>query len=44
MDVADGLFKCQFDRQDILAKAGGMDAFKQRFPDADYINRAYIRE
>ncbi len=44
MDVAQGLFKCEFGDQGALGREGGVDAFKVRYPDADFIKRAYIRE
>ncbi|MCB1220221.1 MAG: peptidylprolyl isomerase [Planctomycetales bacterium] len=44
MEIADGLFKCEFRDQGALQNVGGLDAFKARFPDADFIKRAYIRE
>lgn len=42
MDVADGLHRCEYDDQDALALEGGLDAFREMFPDADYIKLAYI--
>jgi peptidyl-prolyl cis-trans isomerase A (cyclophilin A) len=44
MDVADSLYKCEFEDQDALAAPGGMAAFKAMFPEADYIVRAYVEE
>ena len=44
MDVADGLFRCEFRDQGGLGRQGGIDAFKQMYPDADFITKAYIRE
>jgi cyclophilin family peptidyl-prolyl cis-trans isomerase len=43
MDVAENLTKCQFSDQTALAGPGGMDAFKKMFPNADYINKAYVK-
>jgi cyclophilin family peptidyl-prolyl cis-trans isomerase len=44
MEIADGLFKCEYADQSGLGRAGGLEAFKARFPDADYIKKAYIRK
>jgi len=43
MDVADKLTRCEYVDQMGLAAAGGMDKFKQQFPDADYILKAYFK-
>jgi peptidyl-prolyl cis-trans isomerase A (cyclophilin A) len=42
MDVADKLARCEFDNQGALGSTGGLDMFKKKFPEADYIVRAYV--
>lgn len=44
MDVADSLARVEFEDQEGLAKEGGMDAFAARFPDADYIDSAFVTD
>lgn len=44
MDIADSLTRCEFGNQGELAAPGGLDKFKQSFPDADYILKAYIKK
>jgi peptidyl-prolyl cis-trans isomerase A (cyclophilin A) len=44
MDVALSLQAAEYDDQGGLAAPGGMDAFKRRFPNADYITTARVRE
>lgn len=44
MEVADSLHRCEFDDQFGLGQEGGMQVFRDMFPDADYIKKAYIRE
>jgi peptidyl-prolyl cis-trans isomerase A (cyclophilin A) len=44
MDVAQSLARVEYGDQGGLAGPGGMDAFKQRFPNADYIKTAYIKK
>lgn len=42
-DNARNLFPCEFQNQAGLGAPGGMDRFKQAYPNADYITRAYVR-
>jgi cyclophilin family peptidyl-prolyl cis-trans isomerase len=42
MDIADSLARCEYSDQYRLKGAGGLEDFKRRFPDADYILRAYV--
>ena len=44
MDVALGLFRCQYNDQDGLGRSGGLEQFGRQFPAADYILRAYTIE
>jgi peptidyl-prolyl cis-trans isomerase A (cyclophilin A) len=44
MEAADSLFRCEYEDQDKLAAAGGLADFQAKFPEADYILRAYIAE
>ena len=44
MDVADALFRCEFDDQDGLALEGGLEKFRELFPEADYIKMAYVMD
>ena len=44
MDVADALTRCVFDDQGGLAAPGGIGAFKEMFPEADYIIKAYVEK
>ena len=44
MDVADKLARVVFTDQGALAAPGGMEAFKKMFPNADYINKAYVEK
>ena len=44
MDVADALYRCEFEEQDALAAEGGLAKFREMFPDADYIELAYIMD
>jgi len=43
IDVAQKLYRCEYDDQEGLAAEGGLAAFKQMYPDADYITKAYVR-
>jgi cyclophilin family peptidyl-prolyl cis-trans isomerase len=43
MDVASKLTKVEFQNQGALGQPGGMDMFKQQFPTADYITKAYVK-
>jgi cyclophilin family peptidyl-prolyl cis-trans isomerase len=43
MDVADSLARCEYNDQGRLKEEGGLADFKQRFPNADYITRAYVQ-
>ena len=43
MDVALSLHKCVFENQGALARKGGLDIFKAQNPQADYINKAYVK-
>jgi cyclophilin family peptidyl-prolyl cis-trans isomerase len=42
-DNARELFPCEFGDQAGLGAAGGLDRFRQAYPNADYITRAYLR-
>jgi peptidyl-prolyl cis-trans isomerase A (cyclophilin A) len=42
-DVAQNLFRCVYQDQGGLAAQGGLAQFKQMFPNADYIKKAYVR-
>ncbi|GEM_PF-452692 len=42
-DNARELYPCEFGDQAGLAGPGGLDRFKQAYPGADYITRAYVR-
>lgn len=42
MDLADSFARCEYSDQYRLKQPGGLEDFKSRFPDADYILRAYI--
>lgn len=44
MDVANGLHRCEYNDQFGLSQAGGMDDFKEEYPDADYILKAFVKE
>ena len=44
MDVADKLARCEYDDQHRLQGPGGLDDFKRRFPQADYIVKAYVEQ
>jgi peptidyl-prolyl cis-trans isomerase A (cyclophilin A) len=44
MDVAQQLFKCEWPDQQGLSTPEGLDQFKQAYPKADFIKRAYIKE
>ncbi|MEZ5338677.1 MAG: peptidylprolyl isomerase [bacterium] len=44
MEVADSLHRCEYDDQYGLQQPGGIDVFKDMFPEADYILKAYVRE
>jgi len=42
-DVAQNLFRCEYTDQPGLAAEGGLAKFKQMYPYADYITKAYVR-
>jgi cyclophilin family peptidyl-prolyl cis-trans isomerase len=44
MDVAQALAKVEFEDQPTLASPAGMDIFREEFPQADYILKAYVQE
>ena len=44
LDVADGLHRCEYNDQYGLSQSGGIDDFKETFPEADYILKAYVKE
>jgi peptidyl-prolyl cis-trans isomerase A (cyclophilin A) len=44
MEVADALFRCEFDDQDGLAAEGGLEMFRAACPTADYIQLAHVME
>jgi peptidyl-prolyl cis-trans isomerase A (cyclophilin A) len=44
LDVALKLHKCEWSDQDGLARKGGLAAFAARYPEADYITRAYVEQ
>jgi cyclophilin family peptidyl-prolyl cis-trans isomerase len=44
MDVAKSLARVEYKNQAQLAAPGGLESFKNRFPEADYITKAYIKE
>ncbi|MCB1220760.1 MAG: peptidylprolyl isomerase [Planctomycetales bacterium] len=44
MDVADSLFRCEYDDQEGLAAEGGLAKFREMFPEADFIELAYVME
>jgi peptidyl-prolyl cis-trans isomerase A (cyclophilin A) len=44
MDVAQKLFRCEFEDQFGLMQEGGLDKFKRQYPGADYITKAYVKE
>lgn len=43
MDIALSLYKAEYQDQMGLAQPGGLDTFKQMYPQADYIKKAYVR-
>lgn len=43
MEVAQKLYRCEFDDQFGLMQEGGLAKFKQQYPDADYITKAYVK-
>ena len=44
MDIALGLHKCEWNDQYGLTQPGGLEKFKQAFPEADFITKAYVKE
>ena len=44
MDVADKLARCEYDDQHRLEGPGGLEDFKRRFPNADYIVKAHVEQ
>ena len=44
MDVAKKLYRAEYNDQGGLAGPGGMERFRQKFPQADYINKAHVQE
>jgi peptidyl-prolyl cis-trans isomerase A (cyclophilin A) len=44
MEAADSFARVEFHDQGGLADKGGIDTFREQFPEADYIEKAYIRE
>jgi cyclophilin family peptidyl-prolyl cis-trans isomerase len=43
MDLADSFTRCEYNDQYRLKQQGGLEDFQRRFPQADYIKRAYIQ-
>jgi cyclophilin family peptidyl-prolyl cis-trans isomerase len=43
MEIADGLVRCEYNDQHRLQQPGGLEDFQRRFPNADYITRAYVQ-
>jgi len=43
MDVVRQLFKCEWGDQQGLTTSEGLERFKQQFPQADFVKRAYIK-
>ncbi len=44
LEVAENLHRCEYDDQFGLSQAGGLQVFRDMFPDADFILRAFVRE
>ncbi|MEZ5336777.1 MAG: peptidylprolyl isomerase [bacterium] len=42
LDVADALFRCEYNDQEGLAAEGGLALFREMFPEADYIRMATV--
>lgn len=44
MEVAQKLYRCEYDDQFGLMQEGGLAKFKKIYPEADYITKAYVKE
>lgn len=44
LDVAESLYRAEYNDQGGLAAPGGIERFRQRFPEADYITKASVSE
>ena len=44
LEIADALHRCEYNDQYGLSQPGGLDDFRNMFPEADFILRAYVRE